>query len=119
MLSGCGSGCKTEDTDQQCRERSPIDQPISEADQATDELIQKLNHQIDQNTAALNMAIEKHDASQDAYIQELNARINEDTKLRDAAIQQHAVEQDKKMREVNESYTNWITNLAESIFGSP
>lgn len=119
ILTACGSGCKAEDTDQQCRERSPIEQPINEADQTTDELIKELNQRIDQNTAALNSAIQKNDVSQGDLIQELNDKIDTDTKLRDAAIQQYAAEQDKEIQKVNVSYTNWATNLAESIFGSP
>lgn len=88
VLTACGSGCKTGDTEQQCRDRSPIEKPIAEADEASDEVIKTLNQQIDA-----------------------------DTKLRDAAIQQHAIEQDKKIQEVNEVYTDWVTKFAESILG--
>lgn len=90
ILTACGSGCKTGDTKEQCRARSPIEEPMKQFGETTDEAMQKANEAITNEVNQRKEAMPAYDAQQNEYIQK-----------------------------VDNNYTSWVTQFAESIFGPP
>ncbi len=90
FITACGSGCKTNDTKEECQARSPIDQPMKQFGGLTDEAMQEANE-------ALTNEVNRREQEMSAFVEQ----------------------QDQKIQNANSTYTNWATNLAESIFGNP